>query len=319
LFWCLQGFGELKQLAKYLGNDQPTYGMRSGHLVMKYTPENIEALAFHYAEEIVATEPVGPYLVGGNCQAAIIAFETAQQLQSRGKAVTLLCTLERFVPRLYQGKRALFFGYDSEFQPYKSFQTPELGWRKYCPEGFTLDLVPGTHGHFFEEPNIQVLVEILKDRIEQARLREANGLSLDAAIRLPSNEAYRAVLSAQRNLTVGAGKKVRIPVKVSNVSAEIWPCTDKSGITLGNHWLNESGEVLQWLDGRATLDRDLVPGAAIEFTLPVTAPKTPGHYLLEFDLVEEGIAWFGKKGSKTTLVTVKVSGATGTVGHSTCP
>lgn len=33
---------------------------------------------------------------------------------------------------------------------------------------------------------------------------------------------------------------------------------------------------------------------------------SPGEYLLEFDLVEEGRAWFGDKGSPTTLVRLLV-------------
>ena len=94
---------------------------------------------------------------------------------------------------------------------------------------------------------------------------------------------------------------------MTNVSSEAWPCTEKSGITLGNHWLTESGEILQWLDGRATFDRDLASGASTDLHLTVTAPKEAGYYLLECDLVEEGIAWFNKKGSDTTLITVSVS------------
>lgn len=309
LFWCLQGFRELQQLAKYLGDDQPVYGMRSGHLVFKYTPEKTEALARHYVEEIVTVEPDGPYLVGGNCQAAMIAFEMARQLQSLGKEVTLLCTLERFVPRLYQGKRALFFGRNSEFQPYKSFQSPELGWRKYCPEGFTLDIVPGSHGHFFDEPNIQALAEKLQLRIAEAQQAGAHEPHGGAGMWIPSDEAYRAAIAAPHGLTARGGEQVHISVRVSNAGGEIWPCSESSGITLGNHWLDESGEVIQWLDGSVTLDRDLIPGAVIELSLPVTLPKEPGLYLLEFDLVEEGIVWFKEKGSKTALTTVRVSGA----------
>lgn len=311
LFWCLQGFRELSQLARYLGNDQPTYGMRSGHLVMKYTRENIEALASHYVEEILTVEPVGPYLVGGNCQAAAISFEMARQLQSRGKTVTLLCNLERFVPRLYQGRRALFFGRDSEFNPYKSFQTPELGWRKFSPAGFTLDLVSGVHGRFFDEPNVQILADKLERRIAQAQREGARQPPLEAGGRILSNEAYRAVISAPPGLTAAPGEELRIPVRVKNASAEIWQSTDSSGIALGNHWLNERGDVVQWLDGRATLDCDLPPGAAVELILPVTTPETPGGYLLEVDLVEEGIAWFNKKGSETTLITFQVVAAAG--------
>ena len=38
----------------------------------------------------------------------------------------------------------------------------------------------------------------------------------------------------------------------------------------------------------------------------VTAPETPGDYILEFDMTQEGVAWFGAHGSKPLRARVKV-------------
>ena len=41
-------------------------------------------------------------------------------------------------------------------------------------------------------------------------------------------------------------------------------------------------------------------------TLAITAPKEPGNYILEVDLVQEQVAWFRDKGSPTAQTKVTV-------------
>ena len=296
IFWCLQGFRELSQLAKYLGEDQPIYGMRSGHLVMEYTPENIKALAAIYVEEIlsVCSEP---YILGGNCQSAWIIWEVAQQLIGKGKTITLLCLMEQFIPQTYSGKIALFFGRESKYNPYKRFVYPELGISKFYKD-FSLDVFPGKHGQFFNEPNIQILTRQIAKAIAQAQINSQGD-------RLLPPQAYNAKLSTD-SLDIAAGESSTILVRVENISTVTWKETDVSGIRLGNHWLDESGKVVCWCDGVANLDRELTPQAAIDLHLRVTAPKKPGSYKLELDLVEEGVTWFKDKGSETAVVDVEV-------------
>ena len=101
LFWCLQRYQELAQLARYLGPDQPVYGMRNGHKVMERGDENIEKLAAHYVDEILALCPAGPLFVGGNCGATRVSFAVARQLAERGRTPALLVMHEKFVPRAY--------------------------------------------------------------------------------------------------------------------------------------------------------------------------------------------------------------------------
>jgi amino acid adenylation domain-containing protein len=205
LYWCLQGFAELDQLAKHLGEDQPVYGMRSGHLIMEYTRENVEALAGHYVDELVRVNPQGPYLLGGNCQAGTIALSMARQLQSAGKEVMLLTILELAayleyylgafsagkvitlltieeltellhqlelnnpVHPAYDGPVSLLFGSESAFNPYRLVQNPELGLRKLFPQLLSIQLIPADHGQFFEEPNIQIMARQLNDSIARAQ------------------------------------------------------------------------------------------------------------------------------------------------------
>jgi len=165
LFWCLQGHRELDQLAGHLGSDQPVHGMRSGHLVMEYTDENVDAIAVHYAAEMITLQPDGPFLLGGNCQGGKIARIIAMRLRELGRTVSLLILmeLESFPP--YEGPVALIFGRNSHFNPYKPGADPDAVFRSSYPAGFTVDIIAGAHGQFFESPNVETLASALKQRM----------------------------------------------------------------------------------------------------------------------------------------------------------
>ena len=52
---------------------------------------------------------------------------------------------------------------------------------------------------------------------------------------------------------------------------------------------------------RAWLPDDLPPGHKTQVQIDIPAPEKPGRYALKFDLVSEGIDWFEKSGSPTTV------------------
>ena len=157
LFWCFQGFEELQSMARYLGDDQPVTGMRSGHLVMDYTPETVRALADRYASEIIAIQPEGPYVVGGNCQGATIALEIARRLEDQGRDIAKLILMEDPTFPEYAGPVSFIFGRDSELNPFIG----ALEKDPICPSRYngesSVDFIPGEHGQFFQEPNISFL------------------------------------------------------------------------------------------------------------------------------------------------------------------
>jgi tetratricopeptide (TPR) repeat protein len=118
---------------------------------------------------------------------------------------------------------------------------------------------------------------------------------------------YRGEITAQKYLAAKPGKKVDIEVIVKNLSQVIWyGDVDFSWMRCGNHWLDENGKLLQNDDGRVAFKKDVKPQEEIELILTVTAPKTEGSYLLELDLVQEGVTWFKNKGFPTAKVEVEV-------------
>lgn len=95
-------------LVNYLGKDQPFFGLQPPGLDGLSEPiERVEDLAAHFAEQILAFRPEGPYIIAGYCAGGAVALELARQLQQRGATVSFLAlfgclypTLYRFWPRL---------------------------------------------------------------------------------------------------------------------------------------------------------------------------------------------------------------------------
>jgi SAM-dependent methyltransferase len=109
---------------------------------------------------------------------------------------------------------------------------------------------------------------------------------------------------------LAAGERVAIRVRVRNASSQSWPSREAGFlITVGNHWRTRFGRMLVRDDGRSPLPRDVEPGDVVELELEVTAPATTGRRTLEVDLVQEGVAWFGKRGSKTARLAIDVHAA----------
>lgn len=106
-----------------------------------------------------------------------------------------------------------------------------------------------------------------------------------------------------------------INIKVKNTSDLIWwqrggETTDRSDnkfhIAAGNKWFDKDGKMTSETEGHNGIPKDLKPGEETEMTLQITAPKQPGEWLMELDMVQEGVAWFHEKGSPTTRVKVQV-------------
>lgn len=126
--------------------------------------------------------------------------------------------------------------------------------------------------------------------------------------------AHRAQISATfSGLELTSAEMRTVPLRVRNTSSHPWPPPahprDVAGVArLGNHWLTARGQMVIRDDGRASMPQSVGPGDEIELELPICAPGAPGRYLLECDLVEEGVTWFALRGSPTLRVPVTVTG-----------
>jgi aspartate racemase len=108
-FFCVHGGGgnviSYGSLARYLGSDQPLYGLQAKGLDGKQAPLTlIEDIATHYIKGILTVQPEGPYFLGGHSFGGIVAFEMAQQLAAMGQKVALLTLFDRIGPNIVKSK-----------------------------------------------------------------------------------------------------------------------------------------------------------------------------------------------------------------------
>jgi hypothetical protein len=132
---------------------------------------------------------------------------------------------------------------------------------------------------------------------------------------LPSNAFKAEITLIDPPAKLRAGQKENIRVKIKNNSDVLWWSRgarinmrpdNKFYIAAGNRWLKADGSLLTNMDGRYGVPKDLAPGEETEVPLGITAPKDPGEYILEVDLVQEQVAWFSEKGSPTAKTKVTV-------------
>lgn len=111
---------------------------------------------------------------------------------------------------------------------------------------------------------------------------------------------------------VAPGAWFRVPLLVENRSPVGWPRTGwtSRGRTLSAsyHWRAEDGSIAVHDGLRTPLRSALGPGERARVSLSVVAPERPGAYVLEADLVQEGVAWFSDHGSPVARAAVRVEG-----------
>jgi hypothetical protein len=131
----------------------------------------------------------------------------------------------------------------------------------------------------------------------------------ETGVPLPDN-AFNAALSAiNPPATLPAGQKYELRVVLKNQSEVTWPGRQPAWqfqLTVGNRWLKPNGEKVNDVDGRTALFTDLAPGGTVELPLTITAPNGPGIYIMQVDAIQEGVAWFGDRGSQVLSLNIRV-------------
>lgn len=156
------------------------------------------------------------------------------------------------------------------------------------------------------------LIEVIAPPAGETPRRAPDSPTVTEATGALDKDAFHAELSATAlPSTMRPGEKATIRVTVRNVSAFVWPARgQKDGkyfINVADTWLDADDEALvNNMDGRSNLPRDLWPGESAEVTLQIAAPATPGEYLIELDLVQEGVTFFKAEGSACPQYKIKV-------------
>ena len=105
-------------------------------------------------------------------------------------------------------------------------------------------------------------------------------------------------------LLARTGRPLHVRTRVHNLSTRPYPAQASYGrrlVRLGAQLCAADGTLLDRDFARAWLPRTLSPGARADVPIDIPTPPAPGRYALKFDLVSEGIDWFERCGSETTM------------------
>ena len=105
-------------------------------------------------------------------------------------------------------------------------------------------------------------------------------------------------------LVAGPGEPVEIKTRVTNLSTRPFPAQASYGrrlVRLGAQLCAADGSLINRDYERAWLPAHLQAGGTVDIPITVKAPEQPGRYQLKFDMVSEGIDWFERSGSPTTV------------------
>lgn len=102
------------------------------------------------------------------------------------------------------------------------------------------------------------------------------------------------------------GERIEIDLEIKNQGRMKWSSAEKNPILLSYHLLDEKGKTLKYDNRRFPFPQEAKPGQSLEMTISIISPLEEGEYILEFDLVREGISWFKDYGSKTSKISLVV-------------
>jgi hypothetical protein len=105
-------------------------------------------------------------------------------------------------------------------------------------------------------------------------------------------------------LMARAGRPMTVRTRVHNLSARPFPANASYGrrlVRLGAQLCDAKGALINRDFARAGLPKIIRGGESSGVVLQLPPVSDPGRYMLKFDLVSEGVDWFERCGSTTTL------------------
>jgi hypothetical protein len=122
---------------------------------------------------------------------------------------------------------------------------------------------------------------------------------------------YRARVAAPDAVDLATGRASTIPVTVTNTGRLVWDSRAETPFFLSYHWLQAEGDRFVAFEGERTeFPAPVTPGATVSVPVRVRAPRQPGRYRLEWDVVQEGRLWFSTEpGATRVMSSATVTGA----------
>ena len=292
-FWVCQSNWQFELLADELDPERPFHVLRSLSTTPVKSDANTQALALHYADEIQRLQPEGPYLVGGFCQGAVVAFKIAQELRRRAQDVAILCMQDRFIPEPYDGPAALFHGKRGWFCAYDLHDQPDRAWRRFYSGPIREFFSDGDHDDHHKPPYVAAFGRQLEELFSEVEAASPTHGETDAVTKETADRHRDLRIRARVPTLLRQGQELSLPVALTNRSTTAWPATSENGVILAARWRVLDGNRHDHvLDGRTALEQPIGPGETASLALPVRVPMRSLPMRLEISLVRDGLFWF---------------------------
>ena len=157
-------------------------------------------------------------------------------------------------------------------------------------DNFGTAIIP-THADWIEDKTISV---------QLPDLEESKAMWQRILLGEPASK-YNAIYSIDADAipdALATGMTYKISVKVKNTGAIKWENGGINPVFIGYHWINFDTKETVVFDGkRSVLPQPVVnPGEEVTFEMKISSPPSKGKYILQLDLVKEGITWFSYQG-----------------------
>ena len=134
----LSGGYYTRELARHLGPTRPVIPIRPCGLAGEPVPSSYREMATIHLEQIRAIQSKGPYLLGGNCNGGLVAFEISKLLAEQGETVNQLIMIDTSASnlRFERLRKNYLLGALTAFAPTLAervflFARRQLEWRRH--------------------------------------------------------------------------------------------------------------------------------------------------------------------------------------------
>ena len=117
---------------------------------------------------------------------------------------------------------------------------------------------------------------------------------------------YRAAYTSAVSPRMTADQTKRWSVTVKNIGPLTWNASGLHPFQLSYHWLFASKKMAEFDGTRTGLASSVAPGGTQTVLARVRTPCAPGHYLLVWDMVQDGVTWFSLKSATYRTIPVLV-------------
>jgi len=123
-----------------------------------------------------------------------------------------------------------------------------------------------------------------------------------------AKDGYKGDIIVKKNFsTIETYSTKDLFVEIKNESNIDWINFNEHRISISYHWLNQNNNIVDYNGVRTNLPEAILSNSTISLNMAVVSPDKAGNYVLELDMIQEGITWFSKKDNKTVKIPIVVT------------